>query len=191
MFKRTFIPGRAPDPELSPGRAPDPQFSPVRSPDPPFIPISAPDPELSPGRAPDSSFGPVRSPDPQFSPGRASDLQLSPTIFLFCLGGGGGGGSMAPALEARTGAGALEADPPWPPEFPAPPWVPERVPPWGPSVLSPCLLRPPERPPPSAPSRRGWVIVRLVSLCPVFFLPYVSLCPCLVFFISLLVSVCV
>ncbi len=29
-----------------------------------------------------------------------------------------------------------------------PPWVPERAPPWRPPVLSPCPLRPPERPPP-------------------------------------------
>ncbi len=28
------------------------------------------------------------------------------------------------------------------------PWVPERAPPWRPPVLSPCPLRPPERPPP-------------------------------------------
>ncbi len=51
---------------------------------------------------------------------------------------------MAPAVEAKMGAGAVgsEADPSWPPELLAPLWVLERASPW-----RPCPLRPPERPP--------------------------------------------
>ncbi len=55
------------------------------------------------------------------------------------------GGSRAPAEEAGAGVGAgaaaSEAVPPWPPEFPDPPWVPERAPPWRHPVLS-CLRVP-------------------------------------------------
>ncbi len=50
---------------------------------------------------------------------------------------------MAPAVEAGAGAGATasEADPPWPPEFPATPWCPDLGPPWRHPVLSKPILR--------------------------------------------------
>ncbi len=53
--------------------------------------------------------------------------------------------SRTPAIEARAGAGASEADSPWPPEHPDP-------------VLSPCPSRPPERAPPPSPLPPYWIL---------------------------------
>ncbi len=86
---------------------------------------------------------------PEHQPGTYQPL-LSPRNFFW-------GGSRTPAIEAGVGAGAVASeadsprlpeslDPPWPPELPAPPWVPEWEPSWRPPVMSPCPLRPPERP---------------------------------------------
>ncbi len=51
-------------------------------------------------------------------------------------------GSRAPGIEAGAAARAAASKA----DSPDPPWVPERAPPWRPPVLSPCPLRPPERP---------------------------------------------
>ncbi len=76
------------------------------------------------------------------------------------------GGSRAPAIEAGAGAraAASKADSP---DLPS---VPEQAPPWRPPVLSPCPLRPPERPLPvgccmarDAPLGKGQ---QLLDLCP-------------------------